>query len=194
MPRIPVTPLLRGAIAFVFTMFGVSCAPDGLPEPVDAVPLVGQGACAQTRQAVVACVIDGDTFDVGACGDGGERIRVLGVDAPEVAHESAAQCWGDAAREALRERIEGQAVTLGFDADCQDGYGRTLAYVWPTDEDTGEAAATIDEWLLAQGDARLLVLGWEGQLRLQDRLVMAEATARARDLGLWAACGGGDSE
>ena len=44
----------------------------------------GEGAAKQRREkdVTVAWVIDGDTFET----EDGERVRLLGIDAPEVAH------------------------------------------------------------------------------------------------------------
>ena len=153
---------------------------------------MGTGACAPNREARVACVIDGDTVDVDACGDEvGERIRLLGIDAPETAKEDApAECWANEAREELRRLVDSRTVTLTFDSECTGAFGRTLAYVWLSDdEDSLEGALLVNEKLLQEGWVRLYDEDWTGDLRLQERLEAAEAEARSRGLGLWSACG-----
>jgi micrococcal nuclease len=170
--------------------------PDVIPEGPDEIPLVAEGQCAPGREGEVACTLDGDTFDIGACGDEvGERFRMLGIDAPEIAHDEPADCWGDAAAFELERLLEGRTVTLTFDVDCVDVYERTLAYVWLRDadgdgdtaEEDGESVL-VNEWMLEEGHARLYKEDWVDPLRLQQRLDDASARASARGLGLWGAC------
>ena len=66
----------------------------------------------------VARVIDGDTLVL----DSGERVRLLGIDAPERGEPGA-----DAATSALREMAAGRRVRL--ERDGRDRWGRTLARV-----------------------------------------------------------------
>jgi micrococcal nuclease len=166
---------------------------------VDAVPIVGNDACAPSREVRVGCVLDGDTFDLGACGSGAERIRMLGVDAPEIAHDgNPPDCWGDEAADELWRVVADRQVTLSFDQECEGVFGRTLAYVWLPEGDIGldpddvvsteGGAILVNELLLARGFARLYDEEWTADLRLDDRLRAAQAEAEARGLGLWSAC------
>lgn len=80
------------------------------------------------REAVVSRVVDGDTLVVGRR----ERVRLIGVDAPEVAHrDREAEPLGAEAAEFTRTQSAGERVGLTFDdlAGRKDRYGRTLAYV-----------------------------------------------------------------
>lgn len=176
--------------------------PDVLPDPITELPYtVAVNACAPPREARVACTLDGDTLDLAACGDAGERVRLLGLDAPEIAHSpEPAECYGDRAAQALRELAYGKDVLISFDNTCVDVYSRSLAYVWilgETDEDdidTGDEinedpGLFVNEWLLDNGYARLYDEEWVDPLALQTRLNAAEASARARGIGLWAECG-----
>lgn len=160
------------------------------------------GACAPSRNDTVACVLDGDTFDVGACGDDvGVRVRMLGINAPEIAHEAPAECYGDLAATALRDLIDRRAVTLMFDYECFDRYGRSLAYVYfqsddpavvnPEGGDTGGTTSYVlaNEWMLQQGYARLAPEDWTTQdIRLLETMKAAEQRAREQGIGLWGAC------
>jgi len=73
-----------------------------------------------------------------------ERIRLLGINTPEVEHENeAALCGGEAAADRLAELLpEGTAVQLvaGSRADAEDRYGGLLRYV---ETDAGDAGATL---------------------------------------------------
>ncbi|MFN7143665.1 MAG: thermonuclease family protein, partial [Myxococcota bacterium] len=61
---------------------------------LDSVDIVAGEHCAPDREVEIACVLDGDTFQVGECG--GESVRLLGVAAPEIAHNDSEvdECWG----------------------------------------------------------------------------------------------------
>lgn len=93
---------------------------------------VGRAQCrAQT-------VHDGDTLTA-LCGPLRLRIRLLGIDAPEMGQMP----YGEAARQALARRLHGV-----FTADIvgTDVYGRALAVLY---DDGGD----VNEWLLRQGFA-----------------------------------------
>lgn len=75
-------------------------------------------------------VIDGDTLEL----DGGERVRLLGVDTPESVHpQRPVEHFGREAGEFTRRLAEGRTVRLEFDQERTDRYGRTLAYVYLDD-------------------------------------------------------------
>jgi endonuclease YncB( thermonuclease family) len=169
--------------------------PDFIPDRPDTIPLGVEGVCAAARFATVACVLDGDTFDVGVCGEGGERIRMLGINAPEIAHAEPAECWGDEAAAVLTNELTGRDVVLSFDEHCIDPYERTLAYVTLVDELEADTAGPVtgdapmvNTWMLSTGNARLFDEDWVDPLRRQAEIDQAEALARAQGIGLWGAC------
>jgi micrococcal nuclease len=72
----------------------------------------------------VTRIVDGDTLRVGV-----ERVRLIGIDAPE-AH-GAVECHGREATRALAALLPvGTPVRLAYDVERRDRYGRTLAYVY----------------------------------------------------------------
>ena len=75
-------------------------------------------------EVLVSRVIDGDTIEV----LGGERVRYIGIDAPETGEYFAAE-----ATEKTRELVEGKRVRLESDVEDRDEYGRLLRYVWRDD-------------------------------------------------------------
>ena len=176
----------------------LGCYPEDLPDWEDTVPMEAEFvACEEPREVRVDCVIDGDTFDVGGCGDdASERIRLLGIDASEVAASGKeAECWSDVATTELARFIEGEMVTLTFDAECTDLYDRTLAYVWlpgePVSVTTTEGEVEepedimVNEELLSDGT----VYRYDNDdLRYEARLDAAEASAVAMGLGVWGSC------
>lgn len=167
-----------------FTPLVVLAACEGL----DRVPILEGGQCAPERDATVACIRDGDTIELDYCG--GEAVRLLGIDAPEIAHEGEpAECYGDEATQRMTWLASGQAVRLRFDTTCTDAYDRTLAYVYlvndPEDEDDD---VLLNEQLVREGYVR--VYEDFDDIKLADLLYTAEAAARNAGLGLWGACEG----
>ena len=150
-----------------------------------------------SRNILVRTVLDGDTLIVSANAtvrtpDGramdGERIRLIGVDAPEIAHPPAdADCWGDEAHEFTRDTVGGRIVTLDWDpthcappgsvAGCRDDFDRLLAYVLVGD-------TVLNEALLSAGSARVF-RGARFQHRDSARYSSLESEAKRADLGLW---------
>jgi micrococcal nuclease len=80
----------------------------------------------------VTRVIDGDTLIL----DGGERVRLIGVDAPETVHpQRPVEYFGKEASAFTRRTVEGKQVRLEYEqgAPREDRYGRTLGYVYLED-------------------------------------------------------------
>ncbi|MFZ5476496.1 MAG: thermonuclease family protein [Myxococcota bacterium] len=159
-------------------------------EGLDRIPIVvgtEDDPCAPEREEEVACTLDGDTFQVGACG--GESVRLLGVSAPEIAHDESEtdECWGPEAATWLDDLLVGVTVRLSFDAVCEDTYERTLAYAWIDESVDGEEESRlVNEEIIRAGYAR--VYEDFDDIRLADRLYEAEAAAQEENLGLWAVC------
>lgn len=93
-------------------------------------------------KAHVDRVIDGDTFDCAI--DLGfkiwthQRIRMLGIDAPETRTKNLAQKeLGLRSKEWLTDRIHLEEVILKTDTKT-GGFGRVLATVWHNDENLNE--------------------------------------------------------
>lgn len=165
--------------------------PDDLPF-IDEVPISPNNRCAPSRIESVACVIDGDTIAVGDCSASiGERIRLLGTNAPETAKPDAPEeCFGDEATVALRQLVEGATVRLTFDTNCRDIFGRTLAYIW-LDESDG-TSTMVNLWTLERGYARRYAEeGVEGVLVWERELDASAALAEAQGVGLYGVCDGG---
>ena len=123
----------------------------------------------------VTRVIDGDTIELAD----GRRIRLLGIDAPELGRNgSSAEAGAEASRDWLRQRIEGALVTLRYGPRRLDGYGRTLAWVLlPGGE-------LINRALLESGHARLVTrFGLPADLSAE--LHSATARARVARRGIW---------
>ncbi len=130
--------------------------------------------------ATVCYVFDGDTIEVETADGQALRIRLLGIDAPEIDHEKYGKMgdpYGEEAAKALGKLVNARTVFLEFDEKRYDQYGRTLAYVWMSD---GQMA---NEAMVKQGLARSLF--YKPNLRYRSRIEDAERAAKASRLGLW---------
>ena len=129
-----------------------------------------------TLDAIVLHVDDGDTIDVRVDGRV-ERVRYIGIDAPEVAHEGAGGAQGgEAAARVNRSLLRGGRITLELDQERRDRYGRLLAYVW-----TGGTMVNLE--MVRLGYARALTI--PPNVRYARRFQRAEAAAEQAQLGLW---------
>ncbi|HSH61393.1 MAG TPA: thermonuclease family protein, partial [Acidimicrobiales bacterium] len=73
----------------------------------------------------ISRVVDGDTLEVA----GGERVRLIGIDTPEV--YGGAECFGQQASAYTKQLLPvGTAVRLVYDVERLDRYRRSLAYVY----------------------------------------------------------------
>jgi micrococcal nuclease len=126
-------------------------------------------------EATVAEVIDGDTVEL----DSGERVRYLLVDTPEITGGKN-DCFGAEARDFNRELVQGKRITLAYDVECQDRYGRLLAYVEIEGRD-------VNRLLVDRGFACVLHIPPNGEARA-DEFFAAVQAAEAGLVGLWGAC------
>jgi endonuclease YncB( thermonuclease family) len=139
-----------------------------------------------TVTGTVTSIADGDTFTIRADG-ASVKVRLLGIDAPEVAHETTpADCGGDAAKAALATLLPiGTPVTLTFDtyADRQDKYDRLLVYAATNSVDDVSLA------LLEAGYVEAWVPSGEPKPERWSQYKQASAAAKAAQVGSWPVCG-----
>lgn len=134
---------------------------------------------AAPQGARVVHVADGDTFDVRLDGSTA-RVRIIGVDTPEtVKRGTKVQCFGPAASSFTKRQLQGQRVTLVYDRERHDRYGRTLAYVQLRGDDFGAT-------LLRRGYARTLTV--DPNTTRADTYARLERRAQGAGRGLWGAC------
>jgi micrococcal nuclease len=130
-------------------------------------------------------VSDGDTIRVSGCPE--SSVRLLLVDAPEVAHPARgtqpaadAECFGPEAAAYLASRLApGTAVRLERGVLDADQFGRALRYAWIGDE-------LINETLIREGYA-VRYRAAEDRTHLA-RIMAAEDAAKSARRGLWAGC------
>lgn len=124
----------------------------------------------------VTRVIDGDTLDIEK--DGKKvRIRLLGVDTPELAPELR-QRFGKEARLFLKNLLQGERVFLEADPEnTVDKYGRTLAYVYRAPD-----GLFVNLELIRQGYAQLFR---KFPFKHKELFTREEKRAREKQKGLW---------
>lgn len=134
-----------------------------------AMPGVGQ-------RVVSKQVIDGDTLDLAD----GRRIRLIGINAPEIGRNgNASEPHAQAARKELLRLVKGVELRLLIGDEPQDRYGRTLGHLF----DPG--GANIEARLLRQGLGFTVAI--PPNLLLLDCQLQQEQYARAQRLGVWKA-------
>lgn len=127
---------------------------------------------AATDVCTVARLSDGDSL---ACEEGGERVRLLLIDAPEAAQRP----WGDSARAALARLMpRGRQVRLEYDVRRRDDFGRLLAYAWLED------GRMVNEEMARTG--YVVLLSYPPNVQHVDRVRAAIEDARDSARGLWA--------
>jgi micrococcal nuclease len=130
-----------------------------------------------TLKGTVTTVFDGDTVQVRLANGRSERVRLVGIDAPE-----RGACWAAEARSAAARLATGRPVTLRGDATqaTRDRYGRLLAYVWlPGGKDLGYQ-------LLAGGFGKSYV--YERPFSRLSAYLRAEAVGKRLARSVWS-CG-----
>lgn len=122
-------------------------------------------------------VHDGDTLYL----RDGERVRLLGIDAPELGEP-----YADDAKWALWEWVRGKTLRLELDQQERDIYGRLLAHIY-VETDDGEWVLVNAE-LVRQGLARLLFIPPNALYRSYFDQALREAQIQRR--GLWGTISG----
>ena len=132
--------------------------------------------------ATVTRVVDGDTVDVRLDGRE-EKVRLIGVDTPEsVKPGTPVECFAKAASAETRRLVQGRRVTLRFDAERRDRYGRLLAYVY-------RDGLFVNAELVERGYARTLTI--PPNVAHAEEFTRLARDAREAGRGLWGACARG---
>ena len=119
--------------------------------------------------------------------DGDEdTVRYIGIDTPEtVKPGTPVQCGGPEAHAVNERLVGGRTVTLRFDAERRDVYGRLLAYVYLPARPGGRPLFVNAE-LVRRGLARTLTIPPNDSLAPLFARLAARAGVAGR--GLWGRC------
>ena len=163
---------------------GAGLEPTGAPPPTQD-PEAGIPAGAD--QATVVRVVDGDTVRVRVDGAGttlpaGEhRVRLLGIDAPEMNVDSGhPECGAVAATAFLTSLLDDARVWLQPDREDRDRFDRPLRYVWTRD------GTFVNRAIIAAGHGQVVL--FEPNDHHWDLLRAVEAEAHAAQAGMWGSC------
>lgn len=130
---------------------------------------------------VITNVVDGDTLDVLQSDGTEQRVRLIGIDTPEV--YGGVECYGPEASERAKALIAAAGSRGRLELDDSQGrldrYGRLLAYVWLGD-------VMLNEMLISEGYAEEYL--YRTTYRYRGGFMLAEMRAQAMGLGLWGAC------
>lgn len=137
---------------------------------------------AEAQAERVRHVVDGDTLIL----EDNQRLRLIGVDTPEVDHpryNRVGEPFGEEAKQFLKSKIEGKEVRLESGAEAYDKYGRRLAFVYVDGE-------CLNETLLREGYAEAIrYLRYEQK----EQYLALEEDARRAGKGMWAKTASGEN-
>ena len=170
----------------VDTVSGTSTDTVTVEDPdFDLLP-AGADPCRTPQRVDVDWVVDGDTlYATPATGGGQEKVRLIGIDTPELGWEGEPDdCFGPEAEARLDELVARQVAWLTFDAECYDVFGRTLAYV----HRGLEPSDFVNRLLVQEGYATAFPVA--PNVTFEAELAEDETEAARVGAGLWSACGG----
>ncbi|MDQ7822721.1 MAG: thermonuclease family protein [Candidatus Eremiobacteraeota bacterium] len=129
-------------------------------------------------KATVTSIIDGDTVEVTFADGAVKKVRLIGINAPELFEpEKNARVLAQASKKHLSELALNAQVELAYDETKSDMYGRTLAFLW-------KGSVMINEQMIGEGYARAY-LKFPFQNCYMEVFQKAENFAKTRRLGLW---------
>ncbi len=166
-------PLFIAAVLIVLSLSRCGISGGGSAEPSG--PLTAR----------VTHVVDGDTIDVVLADGDEDTVRYIGIDTPEtVKPGTPVQCGGPHAHEVNDRLVYGKTVTLRFDAERRDVYGRLLAYVYLPRR--GRRPLFVNAELARRGLARTLTIPPNDSYAPLFARLASRAGVRGR--GLWGHC------
>jgi len=124
----------------------------------------------------VTRVIDGDTVLL----DNGERLRYIGINAPELGKTEATECFALEATTENQRLVEGQSIRIEKDVSERDMYGRLLGYVYLKD------GTFVNMELISNGFAN--AAAYPPDIAKSVLFSELEKVARDAKRGLWGNC------
>lgn len=117
-------------------------------------------------------VIDGDTI----VSENGQKIRLVGIDTPELNQEGAGKCLADIATSKMKELVEGKTVKIEKDISDIDKYGRLLRYVWVDNQ-------FVNQIMIQGGYAKVYTVNPD--IKYRDIFLDYQSFAKEQQLGQW---------
>jgi endonuclease YncB( thermonuclease family) len=120
----------------------------------------------QPEFVLVTKVFDGDTIELA----GGQRVRLMGIDAPDFPSD----CHAQESADYLKKLVLNKSVVLKKGSNDKDAYGRLLRYIWVGD-------MHVNAHLVETGYA--YVFGFTHSL--ENEFFKLQQNAKQNQLGLW---------
>ncbi len=117
-------------------------------------------------------VISGQTVEIVNSNNQGQKLRLLGIDAPDIKQ----QPWGISAKNYLEQLVTGQDLILEIEQSEKDQYNRLLGYIWLGN-------VLINEELIKAG--YVLYSPYLLNSKYNQRFANAQDYARIMGLGVW---------
>ena len=131
------------------------------------------------QQGSVMTVYDGDTIKVKFTNGQSKKVRLIGIDAPEMdATGDEARFLALMAKRFTFSYLYRKEIKLSYDWELEDTYGRLLAYVWIDSE------GLFNKFILDKGFASVF-LRFPFRADFRSEFIEAEAKARSQGKGLW---------
>ena len=122
----------------------------------------------------VCYVYDGDTILL----DGGDSVRYIGIDTPEIDHKGGKnEFMAQAARAFNKKLVKGSRVQIEYDQERKDRYGRRLAYVFLENGDM------VNAILVRKGLANVMLKS--PNVKYKAMLLDCQREAMKERLGIW---------
>jgi micrococcal nuclease len=142
-------------------------------------PLYELPVQSQNEWVEVSKFVDGDTFWITNTKGQQEKIRLIGVDAPESRRSGRKEIgfYGREASAYVERILDGQKIRLEYDVGRYDRYKRTLAYVYLQD------GTFLNAHLVENGYAMVMTV--PPNVKYADLFVKLQKEARKKKKGLW---------
>lgn len=163
----------RARYLFVFLVFPVVLAPSS----GGFLQVELERSTAFADEGTVIAVYDGDTIKVRLTSGEERKIRLIGIDAPELASEKeSVKFQALMAKRFVFFHLYGQKIRLSFEPEREDKFGRILAYIWT------EKEGLFNRFALSEGFARVYL---KFPFEHRGDFIQAEQEARGLKKGLW---------
>jgi micrococcal nuclease len=131
------------------------------------------GSPCGATEGTVSRILDGDTVEL----TDGRKIRYLLVDTPET---SDGDCFSENAKQFNSDLVLNKDIELTYDVECEDRFGRTLAYVTV-------GGMEVNTLMIQRGYACVLHISPDGDARV-DEFKALQLDAMRAGRGLWGMC------
>lgn len=172
MPRFPYTFLWIICILAIFCLFPGFSSEKGI-QSLKNIPL------SEKDTGVIYVVYDGDTVGIEFPNGQRKKIRLIGIDCPETNHsKEQVRLLAQLSKRFAFYYLYRNQVTLTYDWEREDKYGRLLAYIWTKEN------GLFNEFILKEGfSSAYLKFPFKEEYR--KKFIQAEKSAKSSNKGLW---------